>query len=803
MINATFALCRLLRKTALIALLLHTSSLMAQQSNAEVAKIAASIPDFPVAHRATPDLPAAATGNLTADLSPAQIRKALKLVADWQIANPPQASVIAKLTGKTDPRQWTYGTFYLGLLAWAMQSHDPHYMDFLQGQAALNQWKMIEDVYHADGHLVGSLYMALGEMNNNPAAFAEIKTAFDAILANPSNYTSMDFPVPDLQTLLKGHEGLQRWTWADALFMAPAVWMQLSNITGDPRYREFAIREFWVTHDKLYDPDESLYYRDSRFIGMRDQHGGKIFWSRGNGWVFAGLALLLEQLPVTHPSRPKFEEIFLAMAERLSQLQASDGYWRSSLIDPKSLSSPESSGTALNTFAFAWGLNRGLLDSSGYLPVVQRGWQALVQSIHTDGRLGWVQGIGDSPANASFNDTNMFAAGAFLLAGSELLNFPASKSQCRQRKPVLIEVTNHHDSIVLRNHTIELDASHGKAIKRLLACTSKFIAVHDPDTNRPLLSQKLDLDQDLQWETLLIQLDVGAGETRRLELTLQDNPPVADTGGISYGRLVPERSDDFTFENNRVAFRLYGPALQNQGETSSGIDYWGKRVGRNIVNDWYAKPQSRTSNYHIDTGEGADFYKVGSSLGVGGHGLLVDGKLYTPENFSRAKVLAMGPIRLVAELAYDNWPTPDGNIAFTRRITLDRNQHLMQTELLFNEPFSSGGKLVTGLNRQNGVDTEKLWRAEKGIYSLWSDLGERWQQLGTGLYLPWSVVGSSPIIDAEHILLEITRSDDDVYRYYSGACWSKSGYCDNADTWLQYLTSFRLSSSAEPRIRIK
>jgi rhamnogalacturonyl hydrolase YesR len=207
--------------------------------------------------------------------------------------------------------------------------------------------------------------------------------------------------------------------------MAPPAFVELSRQSGDDRYRAFAMKEFWATTDFLYDPAEHLYYRDSRFFERRDTKGRKMFWSRGNGWVFAGIARIVPNLDKGGDDRRRMEALFVQMAGRLRELQKPDGYWPPSLLAQEN-SPPETSGTAFYTYGMAWGISAGLLPREVYEPVVRRGWAALVRSIQPDGRLGWVQQVSDRPETVEAKDTQYYGVGAFLLAATAVaeLNKP-------------------------------------------------------------------------------------------------------------------------------------------------------------------------------------------------------------------------------------------------------------------------------------------------------------------------------------------------------------------------------------------
>lgn len=325
----------------------------------------------------------------------------------------------------TDPKGWVQGAFFVGLTHLAERSQNPHYRDFLIARGQSNRWELGRRLYHADDHAVGQAYLWAARNGAGPEAIAPMRKAFDLVLANPS-YADLAFverPAGAGDPLC-----FDRWCWCDALFMSPPALVELSNATGDPRYAAFAKSEFWAVTAYLQDPESSLYFRDSRFFERRGENGEKIFWSRGNGWVFAGLANLLNHLPASDPDRTRFEALFKTMAARLVSIQKPDGYWNSSLLgDPKG-SLPESSGTAFFVYGLAWGINAGLLDPAIYRPNVERGWHALKQAVHDNGKLGWVQPISDRPEMNTFDDTLIYGVGAFLLAASEVADMPDNKS---------------------------------------------------------------------------------------------------------------------------------------------------------------------------------------------------------------------------------------------------------------------------------------------------------------------------------------------------------------------------------------
>ena len=198
------------------------------------------------------------------------------------------------------------------------------------------------------------------------------------VINNPSQ-GSVDFRVRE--------NALERWTWCDALFMAPTVYARLYQLTNNRKYMHFSDAEFKATYHHLYDKKEKMFYRDSRYFDKKEANGKKVFWGRGNGWVIAGLAEILKALPAEDQEfRPFYEELYKEFAARLAQLQEKDGYWHASLLDPKSYPSPETSATGFIVYGLAYGINQGYLPANKYLPAVKKGWEALVKAVEDNGK---------------------------------------------------------------------------------------------------------------------------------------------------------------------------------------------------------------------------------------------------------------------------------------------------------------------------------------------------------------------------------------------------------------------------------
>jgi len=346
-------------------------------------------------------LAAATLPPISAAFEPKAVLSTMERVADWQIANP----------GRHKSTNWTQAACYTGIMALDKISPSARFREAMLRMGESNRWQCGPRKYDADDYCIGQTYVELWQRYHDDKMLAPMKEQFDFIIANPREFPSLDFTQKNVRDL---------WSWCDSLFMGPPAWMRLHAATGDKRYLDFAVANWWRTSDYLYDTNEHLYFRDSTYFTKREANGKKIFWSRGNGWVMGGLARVIPLLPKNHPSRPRFEQQFKEMAAKILECQQSDGLWRASLLDPDSYPLKETSGSGFYTFALAWGVNEGLLDRAKFEPAVRRAWTALVACVTPEGKLTHVQPIGADPKKFDQNATEVYGVGAFLLAGSEV-----------------------------------------------------------------------------------------------------------------------------------------------------------------------------------------------------------------------------------------------------------------------------------------------------------------------------------------------------------------------------------------------
>ena len=332
----------------------------------------------------------------------------MRRVADWQIAHYNKA-----IYGDLN---WVNATFYLGLVHWAaiaeQTDKDDSYYKWLLRLGNRNYWQVDQRMYHADDICVSQTYLYLYEKYQKKNMLIPTQARAEWVIANPpSGSFELDYST--------GRD-LEHWTWCDALFMAPPVYMKLYTITGDKKFIRFMDKEYKATYNYLFDKEEDLFYRDHRYFTMKEANGTKVFWGRGNGWVLGGLVEILRELPAKSKYRSFYQDLFQRLCRRIAPLQSNDGFWHASLLDPVSYPSPETSCSGFFVYALAYGINEGLLPKEEFLPVVEKGWKALESAVSEDGKLGYVQPIGADPKKVTSQMTEVYGPGAFLLAGTEI-----------------------------------------------------------------------------------------------------------------------------------------------------------------------------------------------------------------------------------------------------------------------------------------------------------------------------------------------------------------------------------------------
>jgi rhamnogalacturonyl hydrolase YesR len=338
------------------------------------------------------------------NLQKKDVVKIMEQVADWQIANFNQS--------KPHDLDWTKATLYAGMMELASISENLKYQNWLSDIGWKYGWQPQNRMYIADDIAVSQMFLDMYRKVGDKRMLNPTMARTDWVVSHPSTN--------GLCLNRNDYETLERWSWCDALFMAPPVYAKMYSITGDSKYLVFMDGEFRATYDYLYDKEQMLFFRDCNYFSKRESNGQKVFWGRGNGWVMGGLTKILKELPADSHFRKFYATLYTEMSSKIASLQDQQGYWHASMLDQKSYPNPETSSSGFFVYALAYGINSGLLDKEKYMPIVKKGWDALVDAVFPDGKLGWVQPIGENPRSTTKEMTEVYGIGSFLLAGSEV-----------------------------------------------------------------------------------------------------------------------------------------------------------------------------------------------------------------------------------------------------------------------------------------------------------------------------------------------------------------------------------------------
>lgn len=362
---------------------------------------------------------------------------------------------------------------------------------------------------------------------------------------------------------------------------------------------------------------------------------------------------------------------------------------------------------------------------------------------------------------------------------------------CNTEEQKSIEITIKNTLDFDRSfETIEISTSELKSLQ-----TENFKVI-DAETNEELISQTVDYDQDGTHEVLLFQPEISSESQKKIKILAKHSEAKSDSTLMRcYSRFVPERTDDYAWENNRVAFRTYGPTAQKMkedgvkgGTLSSGMDAWLKRVDYPIINKWYEKHTSGKGSYHEDTGEGLDNFHVGVSRGVGGTAVKVDSNYVVSKNFTSWETVANGPIRTAFTLEYANWNAGENTVSETKFIALDYGQNLTRHIV----ELKNASTPSVGLTLQN-KDGETTTNKEERWMSYWEPYFD--SELGQGIVITeknqldgfdkYEVEAK----DESNLYVNLINTEN-LIDYYAGFGWKKSGQFNSKEEWNNYLSRF-------------
>ena len=317
--------------------------------------------------------------------------------------------------------------------------------------------------------------------------------------------------------------------------------------------------------------------------------------------------------------------------------------------------------------------------------------------------------------------------------------------------------------------------------------------------NRAVLSQLVDQNGDEAPDELVFQTSFGPGETKAFRVQPGERKPFKLEDFKVYGRFVRERHDDFAFESDRVAHRMYGPDLETWKKeplTSSGIDIWTKRTKRLVINEWYL-----TDDYHRDHGDGADLYSVKTARGCGGLGVWSGGKLLVSKNFAKSRVLANGPIRLVFELEYAPYDAGTGKVAETKKVTIDAGRNLNRFESHFKVDGPGTRPATVGIGIAKHKDGKAAFEKPLGLLRSWEKLKDDNGSVGCGIVASPETVDGSQDTELDTLLIANVPPTGPV-AYYAGFGWDRSGDFADEQAWVKYAQGFARALRAPLRVSL-
>ena len=418
-----------------------------------------------------------------------QVRDIITKVNDhWQATNSPETRAF-----------WDNAAYHTGNMeAYFLMGNDA-WRDYSERWAEHNEWK------GAKSNDRSKWKYNYGETDEH-VLFGDWQICFQT-------YADLYRLLPDDKRLKRAKEVMEYemstpkndyWWWADGLYMVMPVMTKLHNLTGNAKYLDKLYEYVLYSDSIMLDPETGLYYRDAKYVYPKHKsaNGKKDFWARGDGWVLAGLAKVLKDLPAEYKHRQFFVDKYVKLADAVVASQQPGGYWSRSVLDEAHAPGPETSGTAFFTYGLLWGVNNGYLKDAKYLDAAKKGWEYLSKTaLQKDGSIGYVQPIGEKAIPGQVvdrNSTSNFGTGAFLLAACEYVRFLEKETNTdraywvdlayKMAAPVL---SNMAEGNLQKNMLVEVSpnwdgrnkgVTYMETFGRLMAGISPWLALPDDDT---------------------------------------------------------------------------------------------------------------------------------------------------------------------------------------------------------------------------------------------------------------------------------------------------------------------------------
>lgn len=319
---------------------------------------------------------------------------------------------------------------------------------------------------------------------------------------------------------------------------------------------------------------------------------------------------------------------------------------------------------------------------------------------------------------------------------------------------------------------------------------SKNFAVIDVKTNKAIPYQ-LEYLGETSIQNVLFQLDLPAKKDIKIKI-VSAQPGVFKAQ--TFCRFVPERKDDFAWENDKIAFRMYGKALEaTPKENAYGIDVWVKRTIDLVVDKRY-----KHGDYHTDLGDGLDYYKVGYTLGAGNAMPIVGDSIYYSKNYTSYKILDNGPLKSTFELIYDAWLANGQKVSCTKRISLEAGSQLNKIEVKYSFENPINQTIAIGIVKRNETGQINLLENE-GIMAYWEP--EHGTDGITGVGTIVMEGNTKMTVNKIQMLQQMALPVNQSVQYYQGACWNKAKQITTGQAWINYLKDFKAKAAVQLTIK--
>jgi pectinesterase len=364
---------------------------------------------------------------------------------------------------------------------------------------------------------------------------------------------------------------------------------------------------------------------------------------------------------------------------------------------------------------------------------------------------------------------------------------------------VVVRVEN---PIALERHDETIVLPWASLRQRLPSLVPGRVRVRELANDSELVTQLLDADKDGSPDSLLFQASFFPSETKSFAIE-----PVASAIAPkprAHVKFIPERTD-VAWENDRIAFRTYGQLLwQLENLHSSGVDVWVKRTRELVLDKWYGAGHDA---YHADHGEGADFYKVGPTLGGGATAIWRNGTMYRAENFKTYRIIADGPIRAIFELDFEPWDAAGLRVTETKRIAIDAGQQLYWQQSVFRAEGADSLQYAVGFVKRPGLvgsmSRAQPWAWLTGWGPVDNKPGEGGHgDLGTAVLLDRGRIVDFKELDDHYVIVATARSGRPVV-HYLGAGWTGSRDFQDVQAWWKYLDEFARRLAAPLRVTVR